>query len=762
MGAPWLHMREDIKEKVLSSPNLKRIYDQWGYNPFLFTLICLVWFLWRVGTKPSRINYPCQQIALLQVILFFGSLVAALSGAFTGIFHLFLRKGYFQLVLLCAFVVLSYSGIKLYEDWSYKIFKQKWSRTIPAAAKTNRGPRYNFEKKLLAGALLSSFHSIFAAGYSVDAGYSLVSFEYDPAVTYGNTPPYDRANNPAYDLVWNAVENLKLGTHENPLDDLIDPGNTVVIKPNWLSNLNNEHTKAQAVRPVIDMALIAGATTIYIADGAGGTDTNLVINDSSFSAMTALLQAQNPSITIQNFVTNSTSTGWHWVYLGAGSCFAGSGYADSDMGNSAVTNPASLANYAYYNKADPQGVNPNGTAMGWYAINDKFLNADVIINMPKMKTHSSMIASLSMKNVVGCTINKTAGSATNYRLPHCRYVLPVKTVDSDTYFGNDILWRAVQDVYKILLYGNRSGVLQPTKQRKHLSIVDGIEGLEGRERLGTGTSSGVSVTGTVYKAGCIIAGTDPAAVDVVGSRVMGYDFNDVPNIKNASFDTNYPVGINDPSRIVIVGDELGTALNHVFAFSNMWTAYASPLAVTDFTPPSITNLNLVNDTLTAEVSGETTVYLHYIVNSAEYIRKLTKTSGSNEVFAVLPGSNPSFWLTAQDGSANIAKSSVYSAASFVSAGEGYKVCCYPNPFNPNNNSVTIKYHLSKDTRVTVRIYTITGELIKTLVDETETIGIKTITWDGKNSEGTKVASGIYHILFQTEEYKTTQKIALQK
>ena len=65
---------------------------------------------------------------------------------------------------------------------------------------------------------------------------------------------------------------------------------------------------------------------------------------------------------------------------------------------------------------------------------------------------------------------------------------------------------------------------------------------------------------------------------------------------------------------------------------------------------------------------------------------------------------------------------------------------YPNPFNPET---TIKYELPKSAQVVVKIHNLLGQEINTLVNEHKKAGYFTINWDGKNSNGHCVSSGIY-------------------
>ena len=65
---------------------------------------------------------------------------------------------------------------------------------------------------------------------------------------------------------------------------------------------------------------------------------------------------------------------------------------------------------------------------------------------------------------------------------------------------------------------------------------------------------------------------------------------------------------------------------------------------------------------------------------------------------------------------------------------------YPNPFN---SSTIIKYHLPTAGHVKINIYDIHGRFIKALLNEPQTAGVKSIKWDGSNSEGKMVSSGTY-------------------
>ncbi|MFH2035239.1 MAG: FlgD immunoglobulin-like domain containing protein [Candidatus Zixiibacteriota bacterium] len=84
---------------------------------------------------------------------------------------------------------------------------------------------------------------------------------------------------------------------------------------------------------------------------------------------------------------------------------------------------------------------------------------------------------------------------------------------------------------------------------------------------------------------------------------------------------------------------------------------------------------------------------------------------------------------------------------------------YPNPFNP---VTTIEYSLPGRSHVTIEIYNILGQKVRTLVDSEESAGSYTITWDGTNSSGKSVSTGVYLYRFQAGDYFETKKMILLK
>lgn len=74
----------------------------------------------------------------------------------------------------------------------------------------------------------------------------------------------------------------------------------------------------------------------------------------------------------------------------------------------------------------------------------------------------------------------------------------------------------------------------------------------------------------------------------------------------------------------------------------------------------------------------------------------------------------------------------------------------------------IKFHLPEAEDVTIRIYDITGNLIRGLVDEDYAPGAYQIRWDGKNDDGDRVASGVYIYIIKAGSKTEVKKIAVIK
>jgi hypothetical protein len=87
---------------------------------------------------------------------------------------------------------------------------------------------------------------------------------------------------------------------------------------------------------------------------------------------------------------------------------------------------------------------------------------------------------------------------------------------------------------------------------------------------------------------------------------------------------------------------------------------------------------------------------------------------------------------------------------------------YPNPFNPMKQQTNIVYYSDNQGTTTIKIFTITGKIVRTISDST-VVGSNEAVWDGKNGRGQIVRNGVYVAVIMTPDgSRQTVKIAVVK
>jgi uncharacterized protein (DUF362 family) len=158
--------------------------------------------------------------------------------------------------------------------------------------------------------------------------------------------------------------------------------------------------------------------------------------------------------------------------------------------------------------AAPVALYSRYTTMGSLWLPTAITEADVVVSMPKMKTHHWAGVTLSLKNCFGC-------------LPGRVYGWP----------KNALHWQGIE---RSIL--DIAGAVRPS-----LAIVDGIVGMEGNG----------PIDGTPKEVGLIVVGDDPVAVDATTSHIMGFDPADITYLKEAG----RFLGISDLERIQVRGED---------------------------------------------------------------------------------------------------------------------------------------------------------------------------------------------------------------
>jgi len=80
---------------------------------------------------------------------------------------------------------------------------------------------------------------------------------------------------------------------------------------------------------------------------------------------------------------------------------------------------------------------------------------------------------------------------------------------------------------------------------------------------------------------------------------------------------------------------------------------------------------------------------------------------------------------------------------------------FPNPFSSNT---TISFSLPASGNVSLKVYNVAGQLVKTICDEQRPAGVQKITWNGNDEYGNKVSNGIYLYRLVTKDQNQTKKV----
>lgn len=383
---------------------------------------------------------------------------------------------------------------------------------------------------------------------------------------------------------------------------IIRPGDVVVLKPNWIaeSHIYNKSEWEQVITHPLIIESVLGLV-LNILKGKG----KVIITDGPMtsSSWNKLMEIMNPS----QWINMGREAGVdvsvldlrddEWVKKGdmivqrrklpgdpLGSVICNLG-PDSEHEGKKIGKHGFFG--SDYNQKETNEAHSNGNH--YYKVSRTVLEANVFINLPKLKTHKKAGITCSLKNLVGintyknwlphhaCGTPSEGGDqfpAKNLRCiaegsftrilyeylaekPHlAKFFIPVKkvgkvlfgnttkTIRSGSWHGNDTLWRTVLDLNKILFYANIDGSFRnctANNKKKYISLVDAIISGEGNgpdapDRKDTGL---------------IFFGTDPISVDAVCAKMMGFDWQKIPVIKNAFSVKRYPFCEYDYESITV-------------------------------------------------------------------------------------------------------------------------------------------------------------------------------------------------------------------
>jgi hypothetical protein len=84
---------------------------------------------------------------------------------------------------------------------------------------------------------------------------------------------------------------------------------------------------------------------------------------------------------------------------------------------------------------------------------------------------------------------------------------------------------------------------------------------------------------------------------------------------------------------------------------------------------------------------------------------------------------------------------------------------HPNPFNP---VTTLRYDLPEDALVNITVYDMMGRVVKTLINNQQTAGYRSLQWNATNDAGSPISAGIYLYMIQAGDFRQVRKMVLLK
>jgi uncharacterized protein (DUF362 family) len=385
----------------------------------------------------------------------------------------------------------------------------------------------------------------------------------------------------------------------NPFREFIKEGDTVVIKPNWVLHYNKNKkithnslecliTHPSVVRAITDYCLLAlnGTGRIIIGDAPmQGCDLDRLIKVSGYENLFSFYNQRSIKVFPVDFRQFSTVVDNNKVLIGRKFNSCEGLMVELNSGSKLYSEIPSAKKYKVsdYNEKVTNMFHQNGRHA--YLINKEVLSADVVVNLCKPKCHRLAGMTAAVKNFVGITFDKaclphrTVGSSHQggdeylysslikslisrildmkiyfeeqnrlklsliMRYTYALLYYISKGVSKDrfligSWYGNDTVWRTVLDLYNILLYADKTGIIQHDKQRKVFNMADMIISGEGNG----------PVSPEPKNLGIIIAGNDAIMMDRLVCGMMGFDYLKVPSVYH---------GIND---LQLIGKESGDYL----------------------------------------------------------------------------------------------------------------------------------------------------------------------------------------------------------
>lgn len=420
--------------------------------------------------------------------------------------------------------------------------------------------------------------------FKQNVNYPNKQFLFRPEEHYPEYPfeEISQEKNDVYELVRQTLciaglDTENFGTSNwNPLGEIIKPGQTVLLKPNMVMHKNMGgfgeeclYTNPSVVAAIIDFVYIAlkGNGKIIVGDAPmQECDFQLLIKNSGYEKMIEyylsknicieLVDLRNIATIVENNVRKVIRENKNGVIVDLAEKSAFSNMSTKRIKNLRVTNYA------------PDVLQQNHNVFHHkYSIAPQALEADVIINMPKPKTHRKAGVTIAQKNFIGVNTSKdflphhTLGSAqsggdaykeANFFLAlankmldckneyekrrkyfcakiaiwGCRLFIYVgKRIKKERFFegswyGNDTIWRTIKDINYVMLYADKNGNIQQEPKRKIFVVADLIIAGEGEGPL----------MPSPHYLNTIALGYNNLIFDKVVCSLMGINYKYIPSI----------------------------------------------------------------------------------------------------------------------------------------------------------------------------------------------------------------------------------------
>ncbi len=378
---------------------------------------------------------------------------------------------------------------------------------------------------------------------------------------------------------------------ERPLSTLIPAGATVLLKPNWVQDFNRSGatmdcmvTQQRFIEAVLEHVLAASPAKVIIADAPLQSANFELLAPVAWQRHVKSLGGSVPVevVDLRNVIT--VKEGRRYVHVSSNR--RTDHLVLFDLGISSllesISEPSGRFRCTNYDPDRIIAVQRPGVHK--YVLAREPLEADVILNLPKLKTHCKAGLTAALKNLVGLNGDKDylphhrIGSPANggdcYAAPHfakrsaermfdianrrigrrgyrvaalfagaaARVALPIGIGGLDGgWHGNDTVWRMALDLNRILLYGRADGTMSDRPLRKIYTLTDAIVCGEGEGPLAP----------TPLELGAVTFAASSAYADLVHSALMHFDWQRIPLVREAFREMRWPLVAGTPADVEI-------------------------------------------------------------------------------------------------------------------------------------------------------------------------------------------------------------------